>query len=286
MKILVVIPHNGHISNHTLQSVEGINDGDGLEFRFASHPGSIYIADNRNDQCYNADGLLSWPDAFLFVDSDMEFTLPDIHALAARDVEICCGAYCFKEAPLAGFLVAGNWLPDYPGMASRVPGFRSSVTHGCFPVDWSGLGFALVQKTALKRMVFPWFYHPVMPVPPGAGPYPQKAVGEDIGFCLRARDAGIKIYIDCNIHIGHKKGDVMENKDQKQTLPKSYASMALQLNQKNSEIITKMAMDYDAVVAMIQEKANEIEQLKSKLAEKESEIAKLTTPTKEEPPVA
>ena len=78
----------------------------------------------------------------------------------------------------------------------------------------------------------------------------------------------------------------MENKDQKQTLPKSYASRALQLNQKNSEIITKMAMDYNSVVAIIQEQSNEIEKLKSKLAEKESEIAKSTTSTKEEPPVA
>ena len=78
----------------------------------------------------------------------------------------------------------------------------------------------------------------------------------------------------------------MENKDQnqkqKQTLPKSYASMALQLNQKNSDIITKMAMDYDSVVAMIQSKEEEIENLKVKLAEKESEISKLTSPVKEE----
>ena len=144
----------------------------------------------------------------------------------------------------------------------------------------------------MEKMTFPWFYHPVMPVPPGSGPYPQKSVGEDIGFCLRAREAGIKIYIDCNIHIGHKKGDTMENQNQnqdqnqKQTLPKSYASMALQLNQKNSEIITKMAMDYDILVVTIQSKEEEIQKLKSEVAEKEWEIEKLKFPTKDELPTA
>lgn len=259
MKILVVIPHNGHISNHTMQSVERIKDGDGLEFRFSTHPGSIYVADNRNDQCYNADGLLAWPDAFLFLDGDMEFTLADIHALAARDVEICCGAYCFKEPPLAGFLVAGNWLPGYPGMASRVPGFKSAETSGCFPVDWTGAGFLLVKKTALKRMAYPWFYHPVMPVPLGAGPYLQKAVGEDIGFCLRAREAGIKVYLDADVRIGHKKGASMEQK--KDGIPADIDQMVMSINR----ALLEAAEGYRKLSAIAQALKAENEKLKAKL---------------------
>ena len=284
IKILVVVPHNGYITAHTMRSLDLIKNGNGLEFRISKHHGSVFIADNRNDQCYGKDGLDNWADYFLFIDSDIEFTLAHIHAMVERNVDICSVSYCFKEDILSDYIVAGNWIPGYPGISEKKKEFRRSNTTGFVCVDWVGAGFLLVKKSAMEKMTFPWFYHPVMPVPPGSGPYPQKSVGEDIGFCLRAREAGIKIYIDCNIHIGHKKGDVMENKDQnqKQTLPKSYASMALQLNQKNSEIITKMAMDYDSVVAMIQSKEEEIENLKVKLAEKESEISKLTSPVKEE----
>ena len=257
MKILVVIPHNGRISNHTLQSVAGIKDGDGLEFRFSKHPGSIYVADNRNDQCYNADGLLAWPDAFLFIDGDMEFTLADIHALAARDMEICAGAYCFKETHMAGFLVAGMWLPDYPGMAGKMPGFRSSVTYGCFPVDWTGAGFLLVKKTALMKMPYPWFYHPVMPVPPGAGPFPQKAVGEDIGFCLRAREAGLNVYLDADVRIGHKKGDTMEK-----GVPASIDQMVLEI----SGALSGLAGDWRKVVSVAQGFKDENDKLKAEVA--------------------
>ena len=259
MKILVVVPHAGHVSTHTLQSMEGIKDGDGLEFRFAKHPGSIYIADNRNDQCYDKDGLLAWPDAFLFVDSDMEFTLADIRALAARDVEICAGAYCFKETPMAEFLVAGMWLPDYPGMSGRLPGFRSSVTSGFFPVDWAGFGFVLVKKTALQKMIFPWFYHPVLPVPPGAGPYPQKAVGEDIGFCLRAREVGINVFLDADLRIGHKKGSPMEPK--KDGIPADIDQVVMGINR----ALLDAAVAYRKLSTIAQALKAENEKLKKEL---------------------
>ncbi len=266
MKILVVIPHNGRISNHTLQSVEGIKDGDGLEFRFSSHPGSVFIADNRNDQCYNADGLLSWPDAFLFIDGDMDFNLSDIHSLASRDGDVCCGAYCYKEAPLADFLVAGMWLSGFPGISGKAPGFRSSVTTGCFPVDWTGAGFMLVKKAVLHKMPYPWFYHPVMPVPPGAGPFPQKAVGEDVGFCLRAREAGINVFLDADVRIGHKKGASMEPK--KEGIPADIDQMVMGINR----ALLEAADGYRKLSTIAQALKAENDKLKAELAAKETPI--------------
>jgi len=261
VKIKIVVPHNGRISNHTLQSLDNIKDGNGLEFEFGQHPGSIYVADNRNDQCYGPDGLDAWPDAFLFVDSDMEFTLADIHALAARNVEICCGAYCFKETPMAEFIVAGMWLPDYPGISSRMPGFRSSVTHGCFPVDWSGFGFALVSKAALQKMPFPWFHHPVMPVPPGAGPFPQKAVGEDIGFCLRAREAGIKVYLDADVRIGHINPGARMSEKKETSIPASIDQPVMAI----SKAMMEMAEQWRQLAAACASLKKENNELKAKL---------------------
>jgi hypothetical protein len=263
VKIKVVVPHNGRISNATLACLDNIKDREGLEFRFGKHPGSVYIAENRNDQCYGLDGLDEWPDAFLFIDGDMEFTLADIHALAVRDVEICSGAYCYKEAPLAEFLVAGMWIDGYPGHSGRKPLFRSELTDGFFPVDWTGAGFLLVKKTALRKMLFPWFYHPVMAVPPGAGPFPQKAVGEDIGFCLRAREAGIKVYLDADIRIGHinpNKGEVME---QKNRIPPSHAETVLAIQ----EAQTRVVRDYSTAVQMIVAKDARIAELEKELKE-------------------
>ena len=308
MLIKVCTSYHRRISNITQACLDKLEDRNGLEFEKSKKSGSN-VSKNRNGQVYDHRGVDPWADFFLFTDDDHGFEQSDIEDMVKKmevnSIDVLGGAYGFKEPGFERLLVAGNWMPGFPGNTLNPEGYVPADASGLILCDWVPAGFLMVRRSVFCLVPPPWFMDRAVDIPPEAKyPFKQDNVGEDIGFCLALREAGIEVYLDAdirikhhltnkswafpltdrNIHIGHKKGDVMENKDQnqKQTLPKSYASMALQLNQKNSEIITKMAMDYDSVVAMIQSKEEEIENLKVKLAEKESEISKLTSPVKEE----
>ena len=75
---------------------------------------------------------------------------------------------------------------------------------GLIEVDFVGLHFALMKPGVLEAVGYPWFM-----------PY-NRVVGqkqffpcEDIGFCLRARGAGVRIFVNPSIRVGHEKSQVI-----------------------------------------------------------------------------
>ena len=66
---------------------------------------------------------------------------------------------------------------------------------GLIEVDATGAGCIMFDTTVFIDMPPPWFKLEV-----GEDGHP---IGEDIGFCARLRNAGHKIYVDCDIDIKH-----------------------------------------------------------------------------------
>lgn len=65
---------------------------------------------------------------------------------------------------------------------------------GLIEVDATGTGCLLINLSVLKDIPYPWFEMTMGENGP---------VGEDIGFCRKAKKAGHKIYVDCDVNIGH-----------------------------------------------------------------------------------
>jgi hypothetical protein len=63
--------------------------------------------------------------------------------------------------------------------------------------DGIGCGVMLISKQTLTSMPKPWFFFELLPE--------NKLLGEDIYFCIKAKDAGIDTYIDHDLsqEIGH-----------------------------------------------------------------------------------
>ena len=77
-----------------------------------------------------------------------------------------------------------------------------------FTVDYAGFGWLLIQKGVFedKKMPYPWFA-PKMQVFESGNV--QDMCGEDVSFCLDAKDAGYEIWCDPRIRVGHEKTRVI-----------------------------------------------------------------------------
>ena len=77
-----------------------------------------------------------------------------------------------------------------------------------FTVDYAGFGWLLIQNGVFedKKMPYPWFA-PKMQVFESGNV--QDMCGEDVSFCLDAKEAGYEIWCDPRIRVGHEKTRVI-----------------------------------------------------------------------------
>lgn len=73
---------------------------------------------------------------------------------------------------------------------------------GLMEVDATGAGMVLYDINVFFDVEYPWFEVITGGKRKEDGTY-QKAVGEDIYFCYKLKQAGYKIYVDCDIKVGH-----------------------------------------------------------------------------------
>lgn len=71
-----------------------------------------------------------------------------------------------------------------------------------FTVDYVGFGWVLIQKGVFESMTYPWFGPKLQVFENGAV---QDFCGEDVSFCLDAKNLGYKIWVDPRIRVGHEK---------------------------------------------------------------------------------
>lgn len=139
----------------------------------------------------------------LFVDSDMVFQPKDVETLLEADLPLVGGLYYG--------LIPGT-TQVYPTCLRRVDDGDSGPLlpvppedipeEGLFEVDATGAGFMLIRKDVLDALgpvdvERDWpFGHTVIG---------GRARGEDVTFCLRARERGIRTYVSADARIGHVK---------------------------------------------------------------------------------
>ena len=75
--------------------------------------------------------------------------------------------------------------------------YLSKNKTGIEKADGIGCGVMLISKHTLTTIPKPWFFFELLPE--------NKLLGEDIYFCIKAKDAGIETFIDHDLsqEIGH-----------------------------------------------------------------------------------
>ena len=142
-------------------------------------------------------------DYVLWLDSDMIFP-EDLMVQMIKHMEdgkdIVTGLYFRRRAPFTPVLFSELEAKDDGG---HWKGFDNYQVDGDpFEVAGCGFGCCMVKKTVLVDVVLnhkTWFT-------------PFNGFGEDLAFCLRARDLGYKIWCDPKIKCGHV-GQLVVNED-------------------------------------------------------------------------
>lgn len=123
-------------------------------------------------------------DNVLWLDSDMMFPSTLMLDLMAQDKDFISGVCAARRSPYMPCV----YRKDGDGLK-----FYTEYTDRIFEIDGSGFGVVLM-KTKLLKESFDKFKTCFQPIP---------GFGEDLSFCLRAKQLGYQLFADPNIEIGH-----------------------------------------------------------------------------------
>ena len=75
-----------------------------------------------------------------------------------------------------------------------------------FTVDYTGFGWVLIKHGVFENLEYPWFAPKMQVFESGSV---QDMCGEDVSFCLDAKEAGFETWCDPRIRVGHEKTSIL-----------------------------------------------------------------------------
>ena len=160
------------------------------------------------------DGKLPY-DYQLWIDSDIVFNTEKFWQLCdlanpaeGEEREIVSGWYLTEDGKTSS---VAHWLEedDFRNNGG-VMNHETLETMGKrkkpFTVDYTGFGWVMIKKGVFEGLEYPWFAPKMQVFESGAV---QDMCGEDVSFCLDAKEQDYEIWCDPRIRVGHEKTRVI-----------------------------------------------------------------------------
>lgn len=197
MRFAICIPARGQMEVQTAFDLAALV---GYMCKTTDHELDIYTAsgtlifDQRNSLVKTA--IDAKCDYIVFIDADMRFPKDTIMRLLKHDKDIIGVNATTRSEPVKP--TAKNIQIEEDGSCSWLP-IYSNVMTGISQVDGIGCGVMMIKTDIISKLEKPYFYFEQLPN--------EKILGEDIYFCIKARDAGITTWVDHDLsmeikHIG------------------------------------------------------------------------------------
>ena len=155
------------------------------------------------------DGKLKY-DYQLWIDSDIVFNVEKFYQLVLMDEKIASGWYCTEDGKTTS---VAHWLDEDDfkgngGVMNHETLDSIAKRQKPFTVAYAGFGWLLIKHGVFEdpQMPYPWFAPKMQVFESGAV---QDMCGEDVSFCLDAKEAGFRIMCDPRIRVGHEKTRVI-----------------------------------------------------------------------------
>ena len=160
------------------------------------------------------DGKLNY-DYQLWIDNDIVFNVDKFWQLAdlaipaeGEEKKIAAGWYATEDGHTTS---VAHWLEEEDfrkngGVMNHETVESMGKRNKPFTVDYTGFGWVLIKKGVFEDMEYPWFAPKMQIFESGAV---QDMCGEDVSFCLDAKDMGIETWCDPRIRVGHEKTRVI-----------------------------------------------------------------------------
>ena len=198
MKTMIAIPCMDMVQTEFVRSLVSMRYVGEVQFIF-TECSLIYQA--RTALCRMA--LEAEADYVLWLDSDVVFP-PDLMERLMEDIQgkdMVTAVYHARKPPFRPVIwkiIRTGLLPEN----AQVEQYDDYPEDGLFEIEGCGFG-AVLMKTGVIRDVAETFHQTFGPIP---------GMGEDLSFCIRARNCGYKIWCDPSLQIGHK-GSLIINQD-------------------------------------------------------------------------
>lgn len=185
MKLLIAIPTLDYVHTDFVKSLIGLTSALDCNYEVAIQSGTlVYMArDKLAKKAINENF-----DFVLWLDSDMVFQPSIFEDLKDSGKDFITGVYHARRPAFTSCIFEKINLDEFKA-CERYP-------NNIFRVEGCGFGCVLIS-TAILKHVLQTYKTCFMPI---------KDYGEDIAFCLRARDLGYSLYCDPTVicgHIGH-----------------------------------------------------------------------------------
>ena len=187
MKLLIAIPTMESVPVVFLRSLLGLQAKlikDGVDFEIRIESGTlIYLARDRLASRAINHGFTH----VLWLDSDMVFHSNIFEDLSFSGKSFVTGIAHSRRAPFSSCVfkdIELNTLQRYS---------LDEYPTTTFEIAGCGLACALMETKILEDVMLEW----------GTCFTPRKQYGEDLIFCLRARNKGYKIYCEPTVRLGH-----------------------------------------------------------------------------------
>lgn len=131
----------------------------------------------------------------LFIDDDVIAPPDALTRMLALDSDIAVGV-----VPIVGgeSIVGNVWRKENASDGQFWSGYVQLWPTGVFECDMAGTGCMLIKRHVFDRIGYPWFR---WMEDPGS----RRMVGEDLDFCQRAKNVGLRIVCDGAVRCGHEK---------------------------------------------------------------------------------
>ena len=137
---------------------------------------------------------------------DVEQTGYQLKVDPEKEREIVAGWYCTEDGKTTS---VAHWLDEDDfrgngGVMNHETIDSISKRKKPFTVDYTGFGLLLIKNGVFEHegMPYPWFAPKMQIFESGEV---QDMCGEDVSFCLDAKEAGFEIWCDPRIRVGHEK---------------------------------------------------------------------------------
>ena len=124
----------------------------------------------------------------------------------SKEREIVAGWYCTEDGKTTS---VAHWLDEDDfrgngGVMNHETIESISKRKKPFTVDYTGFGWLLIKNGVFEHegLPYPWFAPKMQVFESGDV---QDMCGEDVSFCLDAKEAGFEIWCDPRIRVGHEK---------------------------------------------------------------------------------
>lgn len=182
MKIMLAIPTDKYIETACFESIYNM-DKCGHDVEMCTCMG--YGVDTARN-ILAEEAINNEYDYVLWVDSDMVIPADALKRLLSHGKDIVSGLYSYK-------VLLRDEVCCLKKVGDRYGNYKASEIvklHDLLEVDAFGFGCALTSVKALKSIKEPRFVF-------------KQDLGEDIYFCIKAKEAGFSLYADPNVLCGH-----------------------------------------------------------------------------------